>query len=102
MTYACPGWEFAEDSHLFESAAPTKVLSTIGNLHRRTPTRELYVAFKIPYIHDFFKRLCRHQVEIKQNHANVNVRNIGQSEAQHRKHETVKLGGGQACNLSSV
>jgi hypothetical protein len=31
-----------------------------------------------------------------------NVRNISQSEAQHRKFKRMKLGGGQAYDLSSV
>jgi hypothetical protein len=36
-----------------------------------------------------------------QNHVNPNVRNIGQGEAQHRKHKKLELGGGQACDRSS-
>jgi hypothetical protein len=49
---------------------------TIGNLPRRKPTRELQAAV-IP------------------NHENVNIRNIVQGEAQHRKYKRFKLGGGQ-------
>jgi hypothetical protein len=31
MTYACPAWEFAADTHLFETAVPSKqVLCTTG------------------------------------------------------------------------
>jgi hypothetical protein len=37
----------------------------------------------------------------KQNHENADVRNIGESEARHRKHKGLKLGGGQAYDRSS-
>jgi nucleoid DNA-binding protein len=40
--------------------------------------------------------------EVIQNHDNVNVRNIGKSEAQHRKYKKARTGGGQAYDLSSV
>ena len=58
-----------------------KVLSTIGKVPRRTPNRELHVAFKIPYVYDFITKLCRQQAEVIRNHDNENVRNIGQGEA---------------------
>jgi len=32
----------------------------------------------------------------------VNVRNVGKSEARHRKYKRLKLGGGQAYDRSSV
>jgi hypothetical protein len=32
---------------------------------------------------------------------NINVRNIGQGEARHRKYKTLKLGGGQAYDRSN-
>jgi hypothetical protein len=43
------------------------------------------------------------QAEVIQNHENVNVRNIGQVEARHRKYEykRLKLGGGQAYDRSN-
>jgi len=40
--------------------------------------------------------------EVIQNHDNVNVRNIGKSEAQHRKYKRLKLGGDQAYDRLSV
>jgi hypothetical protein len=44
----------------------------------------------------------RQQAEIIQNHENANVRNIGQGEPRHRKHNNrLKLGGGQAYDRSS-
>jgi hypothetical protein len=44
---------------------------------------------------------CRQQAEVIKNHANPNVRNIGQGEAQHRKYKRLKLGGCQAYDSSS-
>jgi hypothetical protein len=45
-------------------------------------------------------KLCR-QDEALQNHENANVHNIGQGEPRHRKYKWLKLGGGQAYDLSS-
>jgi hypothetical protein len=48
MTYACLSWEFAADSYLLKlQRLQNIVLPTTGNLPRRTPTRDLHVAFKI-------------------------------------------------------
>jgi hypothetical protein len=41
-------------------------------------------------------------VEVVQNHDNENVRNIGQGEARHRKYKSLKLGGDEAYDRSSV
>jgi hypothetical protein len=76
-----------------------KVLRTVGNFPRRTPVRNLHVAFKIPYVYDFSTKLRRQQAEVIQNHHNPNVRNIGQGEARHRKHTRLKFGGGQVGTL---
>jgi hypothetical protein len=62
-----------------------KVLRTTKNLPRRTPTRDLHVAFKIPYLYDFATKLGRQQATAILNHESVNVRNTGQGEAQHTK-----------------
>jgi hypothetical protein len=75
---------------------------TIGNFPRRTPVRELYKAFIIPYIYDYFTKLFRQQAEVIQNHENGNVRNTGQGAARHRKHKRLKLGGDQAYDRSRV
>jgi hypothetical protein len=76
-----------------------KVLRTTGNFPRITPDRELYKAFNIPYIYDYIAKLCRQQAEVIQNHENLNLRNIGQGEAQHRQHKRLKLCGGQVSRL---
>jgi hypothetical protein len=74
---------------------------TIGNFPRRTPVRDLHMAFKIPYVYDCITKLCRQQAEVIQNYDNEIVRNIGQGEARHRKYKRPKLGGGQAYDRSS-
>jgi hypothetical protein len=61
----------------------------------------LHKAFSIPYIYDYITKLCRQQAEVIQNYENVNVRNIGQGEAWHRKYKRLKLGGGQAYDRSN-
>jgi hypothetical protein len=78
-----------------------KVLGRIGNFPRRTTVRDLHVAFKIPYVHDFITKLCRQQAEVIQNHHNPNFRVIGQGEAQHKKYKRLKLGGGEVYDRSS-
>jgi hypothetical protein len=52
-----------------------KVLRTIGNFPRRTPVRDLHMAFKLSYIYDYITKLCRQQAEVIQKHENANVRN---------------------------
>jgi hypothetical protein len=95
LTYACPAWEFASDSHLLKlQRLQNKVLRTIGNFPRRTQVRELHKAFSIPYVYDYMTKLSRQQAEVIQNHETANVRNIGQGEARHRKYKRLKLGGG--------
>jgi hypothetical protein len=102
-TYACPAWELAADSHLLKlQHLENKFLCTIGNLPRRTSTRDLHMAFKIPYLHDFVTRLCKQQAAVILNHENINIRNIGQDEARHRKYKRLHLGGGQAYDRSNV
>jgi hypothetical protein len=87
MTYASPAWEFAADIHLLKlQLLQNKVLRTIGKLPRRTPIRDLHLAFQIPYVYDYITKLCRQQAEVIQNNDNENVRSIGQGETPHRKY----------------
>jgi len=79
-----------------------RVLRATGNVPRRTPTRALHLAFQIPYVYDYITKIRRNQAEAKQTRDNVNVRNTGKSDAQHRKYKRLKLGGGQAYGRSSV
>jgi hypothetical protein len=72
MTYASPAWEFAADNHLLKfQRLQNKVLRTIEHFPRRTPVRDLHMAFKLPYyiyiyIYDYIRKLCRQQVEVIQ------------------------------------
>jgi hypothetical protein len=103
MTYACPTWEFAADTHLMKlQRLQNRVLRTIGNSDWRTPVRDLHLAFKIPYVYDYITKLCRRPAEVILNHENPNVRAIGQGEHKHRKYKRLKLGDGQAYYRSSV
>jgi len=40
------------------------------------------------------------QAAVILNHKNVNIHDIGQGEAQHRKYKSLKLGGSLACDRS--
>jgi hypothetical protein len=56
MTHACLAWEFAADNNLLKlQRLQNKVLRTIGNFPKRTPVRDLHMAFKLPYIYDYIK-----------------------------------------------
>jgi hypothetical protein len=57
MTYACPAWEFATETHLLKlQRLQNKVLRTIGSFSRRTSVRDMHVAFQIPYIYDYITK----------------------------------------------
>jgi hypothetical protein len=102
MTYACPTWEYAAGAHLLKlQRLRNRVLCAIVNLDRRTPVRELHVAFKIPYVYGYITKLCRAQAEVILNHMNQNVRDAGQRETMCRKYKTLKVGGGQAYDRSA-
>jgi hypothetical protein len=103
MTYACPTWESAADTHLLKlQRLQNKVLRVNGGLPRRTPIRYMHAEFQIPYVYDFITKMCWKQAEVIQKHDNENVRRIGSGEAQRRKHKPFKLGGGQAYDCSNV
>jgi hypothetical protein len=86
MTHACPTWEFAANTLQMKlQRLQYRVLRAISNLDRRTPVRDLHLAFNIPYVFDFITKLCRRQAEVIQNHENPNIRAIGPGEAKHRK-----------------
>lgn len=43
---------------------------------RHTLIRDLHVAFRIPYLHDFIAKLCKQQTEVIQNHEKESFRNM--------------------------
>jgi hypothetical protein len=101
MTYACPACEFAADNHVLKlQRLQNKVLGTSGNFPRRTPVRDLHMAFKLPYVYEFITKLCRQQAEVIQNHENAN-RSIELGEPRHREYKRLKLGDGQTYTRSS-
>jgi hypothetical protein len=76
MTYACPAWEVAADSHLMKiQRLQNKVLHTIGKFPRNTPIRDMHISLQIPYVYDYITKLCR-QAQVIQHHENIHVRNI--------------------------
>jgi hypothetical protein len=102
ITYACPTWQFAADTHLMElQRLQNKALRTIGKFPRNTPIRDMHISLQVPYIYDYITKLCRQQAQAIQHHDNIHVHNIGQGESQHRKYKRLKLGGGQAYGCSS-
>jgi hypothetical protein len=86
MTYACPAWEFAAETHLLKlQRLQNKVLRTIEDFSRHKPVNDWHMAFKLLYIYYNITKLCRQQAEVIEKHENANVRNIGQGKPQHRK-----------------
>jgi hypothetical protein len=54
MTYACPTRECAADAHLSKlQRLQNRVLRAVGIVDKCTPVREMYVAFRIPYMNDY-------------------------------------------------
>jgi hypothetical protein len=96
MTYACPAWESAAETHLSKlQRVQNRVLRTIGNFPSHTSIRDVHVAFHVPYIYDCITKLRIRQVQIIHYHENENVRNIAQGETTQRKYKKrLKLGGG--------
>jgi hypothetical protein len=69
MTYACPVWKFAAESHLSKlQRLQNKVLRTIGNFPRHPSVRDMHEAFQIPYVYDYITKSRRQQAEVIQNH----------------------------------
>jgi hypothetical protein len=102
MTYACPAWELAADTYLLKlQRLQNKFFPTIGNFLKWTQVRDLHTTFNHPYVYDYIIKLCRQQAEVTQNHENEHVRGIGQGKARRIKYKRLKLGGGQAYDLSS-
>jgi len=90
ITYACPAWVFAADIHLLKlQLLEGKVLSDVDKLPRLTSTRALHMVFEVPYVYDYVTEICRKQPEVIQDHEDVNIWTIGQSEAQSRKFKSL-------------
>jgi hypothetical protein len=60
MTNAYPTWEFAADNHLLKfQHLQNKVPRTTGNFPRRTPVRDLHMAFKLPLYNKIMQATSR-------------------------------------------
>jgi hypothetical protein len=78
ITYACPIWEHAADTHLLKlQRLQNRVLRAIGNLDRCTSVCEFHVAFKILYVYDYITKLCITQAEVILSYVNPNICGIG-------------------------
>jgi hypothetical protein len=103
MTYACPFWESAADTHpLKVQRLQNKFVRPTARFSRCKLVSGFHTAFKLLYIYNYITKFYRQQAKVIPNHRNDHVRCIGQSEARHRKYKRLKLGGGQAYNLSSA
>jgi hypothetical protein len=71
-----------------------KFFRTIGNFPRRTPPRELNVAFKIPYVHSFVQPASR-------SYPKSRGWKYVQHRTGHRKYKRLKLDGGQTYGRPS-
>jgi hypothetical protein len=62
MTYACPTWEYAADTHLLKlQRLQNRVLSA----DRFTRVRELHVAFRMPYVYVYITNAGHRQTQSK-------------------------------------
>jgi hypothetical protein len=83
MTYICPTWETAANTHLMKlQRVQNRILRVIGDFARRTQIQNMHRELQIPYVYDFITKNCKKQAEIIYNHDNENVSNIGSCEAQ--------------------
>jgi hypothetical protein len=82
-----------------------RVLRIIANVPRRSLVRDLHMVFgfQSSLCIRFYSiiKLCRQQADVIQNHENERIRCIGQGEGRHKKYRTLKLGDGQAEDLSN-
>jgi hypothetical protein len=102
MIYAYPTWEFAADTQLLTlQHLQNKVLCTTGKFSKRTPVRELHMAFRVPYIYNYITKLCRQQAKVIQNHENGNVATSVKVKLETENIKRLKLGDGRAYDYSS-
>jgi hypothetical protein len=98
MTYACPTWTHAADSHPLKcSPCRTEysaLLETMTGAHQSTNCMWLSKFLTCMTM----TKLLRTQAEVILNRVNLNVRGIGQEEARHWRCKWLKLGGSQAYN----
>jgi hypothetical protein len=83
MFSVCPTCDYAADAYFFKlQGLQNPDRCATGNFNRRASVREFHLDFKIPYVYNYVKKLCRKQAEAIQNHLNPNLRAFRQEEAQ--------------------
>jgi hypothetical protein len=94
MNFAFHAWEFAADTHLIKlQPLQNKIRYTIFYFPRCTRVHEMHMVFHLTYAYDYMTKECRQQEEVILNYGDVNVRNIGQGEFQHRNYRLKFRGG---------
>jgi hypothetical protein len=102
LTYACPAWDFAADTHLLKlQRLQNRVLRSVGDFPRRTPVRELHKAFSIPYVYDYMTKLSRQQAEVILNQENANVRILDKAKPGTGNTRGLNLGAIERTTVSS-
>jgi hypothetical protein len=97
MTYACPAWELAADTHPLKlQRLQNKVHRITGNFPMCTPVRNVHTAFNLAHVYDLYNKIVHATSRSHTNHENERVRGIEQGEARHRKYKRLSAGGGQA------
>jgi hypothetical protein len=59
------------DTHLLKlQRLQNSFLLTIGKISKWTSARDMHMAIKIAYVHDYVTKLCRQQADMTQSHEN--------------------------------
>ena len=77
MTSASPDWEISANTGGFLlQRCKTQLFVRQTDIPMRRSIRDLNVAFKIPYLHDFIAKRRRQYSEVIQNHKQGHFRNV--------------------------
>jgi hypothetical protein len=74
--------------------------STPLDIFKGSHQSDFHTSFNLPHVYDYITNLCRQQAEVIQNYENEHVCSVGQGKPD-RKYRRLKLGGGQAYDLSN-
>jgi hypothetical protein len=84
ITYACPAWEFAADTHIIKLSACNQGSPHYLQIFKEHTDSWYAYILSNSIVYDYITNLCRQQAQVIQRHENVNVRNNGQGAARHR------------------
>jgi hypothetical protein len=72
--HACHTRDYEANVHILKlQLLQNRILRAIGSYDRRTPVREIQMAFKIAYVDYYVIKFCRKLAPVIQNHLNANV-----------------------------